>query len=53
VPNQPATQNRSIRIPDDLWDAVLRIAEDRAETATDVVVRALRRYVRLYPAEDD
>lgn len=51
MPNVPATQNRSIRIPDDVWEAVLRIAEDRGETATDVILRAIVRYVRLYPAE--
>ena len=50
VPNQPATQNRSIRFPDDLWEAVQRIAADRGETATDVILRATTQYVRLYPA---
>lgn len=49
MPNQPATQNRSIRFPDDVWEAVLRIAEDGNETATDVVVRAVRRLVREHP----
>lgn len=53
MPNQPATQNRSIRIPGPLWEEVLRIAGDRDETATDVIVRAIDRYVRLYPADDD
>jgi len=51
VPNQPSTQNRSFRIPDDLWSEVLRIAADRDETATDVVIRALRQYVRRYPGD--
>lgn len=46
VPNQPATQVRGFRIPDELWEEVRRLAEERGETATDVVLRALRRYVR-------
>lgn len=46
VPNQPATPNRTIRVPDDLWDEAMRKAHDRDETVTDVVIRALKRYVR-------
>lgn len=49
MPNQPATQNRSIRIPDELWDQVLRIAGDQQVSATEVVLRALRDYARRYP----
>lgn len=37
-------------MPDDLWDEVLRIAGDQQETATEIVLRALRAYVRSYPA---
>jgi hypothetical protein len=48
VPNQPATPNRNMRIPDELWDLVLRRADDLGETATDVVIRALRAYLRDY-----
>lgn len=44
---------RSIRIPDDLWNAAKRIAADRGETITDVVIRALERYVRAHPLDDD
>ncbi len=51
MPNQPATQNRSIRVPDELWDAVLRISADQHVTATEIVLRALRAYVRRYPAD--
>lgn len=46
MPNQPATQVRGFRIPDDLWEEILKVANDRGETATEVVLRALRRYVR-------
>lgn len=51
VPNKPATQNRSFRIPDDLWEEILRVSADRGETATDLAIRALWREVRRWPAE--
>jgi predicted transcriptional regulator len=35
-------------VPDELWEAVQEIACDRDETVTDVILRALRRYVRTY-----
>lgn len=46
MPNQPATPNRTMRIPDEVWDEARRIAADRGENVTEVVVRALRRYIR-------
>lgn len=49
VPNQPATPNRNLRVPEELWDEVLRIAADQHTTATEIVLRALRAYVRRYP----
>lgn len=42
----PATPNRSVRIPVELWEEILRAADDLGETATDVVIRALKRYLR-------
>jgi predicted DNA binding CopG/RHH family protein len=48
VPNQPATPNRTIRVPDELWEAVKEKAADRGETVTDVILRALKRYLRDY-----
>ena len=45
-PNQPKTPNHTIRVDDDLWKAALRKAHDRGETLTDVIVRALKRYIR-------
>lgn len=48
VPNQPATPTRTFRCPDELWQAALRKATDRGETVTDVILRALTRYVREY-----
>jgi len=48
MPNQPRPDNpaRSVRVPDDLWTAAKAEAERRGETVTDVLLRALRRYVR-------
>ena len=46
-PGRPATGRtpaRSIRIPDDVWQAAKDAAEARGETVTDAVVRFLRRY---------
>ncbi|HEX6967460.1 MAG TPA: hypothetical protein VF174_01335 [Micromonosporaceae bacterium] len=45
MPNKPKTPARNIRIPDDLWEAAKAKAAERDETVTDVVIRALRRYV--------
>lgn len=46
VPNQPKTPPRSVRVSDDLWSAAKAKAEERGETVTDVIVRALERYVK-------
>ena len=37
---------RAIRIPDDLWQAALDAAEAKGETVSQVVRRALERYVK-------
>lgn len=37
---------RSIRVPDDVWQAAQAEAARRNETVTDAVVRFLRRYGR-------
>ena len=42
---------RTVRVPDELWEAVKRAAADRGETVTDVVLRALERYVREWPGD--
>lgn len=39
---------RAVRVPDELWQAAKRKAADREETVTDVILRALTRYVRDY-----
>ena len=50
MPNQPATPHRSVRVPDELWEAAKRAAADNGETLTDVILRALKRYVREHPS---
>lgn len=40
------TPPRSVRVPEDLWQAAKARAEDKGETVTDAIVRALKRYVR-------
>lgn len=48
MPNQPRPDNpgRNVRVPDALWAAAKERAAERGETVTDVILRALRRYVR-------
>ena len=46
MPNQPKTPVRSVRVPEDLWQAAKMRAEERGENVTDVIMRALKRYVR-------
>jgi NRPS condensation-like uncharacterized protein len=46
MPNQPKTPISSFRIPSDLKKAVKAKAEAEGRTVSDVVVAALRRYVR-------
>lgn len=42
----PETRPKAIRVPDDLWAAALEKAQAEGRTLTDVVVKALERYVR-------
>ena len=39
------TRSHGFRIPDELWAAAVAEAKERSETVTDVVNRALKRYV--------
>lgn len=43
------TQQRTVRMPDELWQAALALAKRRGETVSDVIRAALERYV----AEDN
>jgi predicted HicB family RNase H-like nuclease len=46
VPNQPKTPMRSLRVADDLWAAAQVKAAARGETLSDVIRKALERYVK-------
>lgn len=48
MPNQPRKDNpaRSFRVEDELWEKAKVRAAERGETVTDVLIRALKRYVR-------
>jgi predicted transcriptional regulator len=52
VPNQPATPLIAFRAPDELKDALLRIADDRGETLSEVVRQACWESVRRYPLDE-
>lgn len=36
----------SVRVPDELWCALRKRADERGETVTDVILRAIRLYLR-------
>lgn len=46
VPNTPGTPRRTIRVPDELWDAAQARAAERGENLSDVIRKALERYAR-------
>lgn len=46
VPNAPKTPMHSFRCPDELWEAAKVKAAEKDETLTDVLRKALERYVK-------
>jgi len=46
VPNKPKTPLRSFRIPDEVYKAAQAKAEEKGESVSDVVRRALERYAK-------
>lgn len=46
APNQPKTPKHGVRIPDELWDAAVRKAADEGATVTEVILDALKRFLR-------
>lgn len=46
MPNQPKTPVKSFRIPEQLYRDALAKANERGDTLSDVVRRALERYVK-------
>lgn len=47
MPDRPGhTPRRTIRVPDELWEAAKEKADSQGRTISEVIVRALERYVR-------
>lgn len=46
MPNQPATPTHSVRVPDELWDAAVAKAANEGTTVTEVIIDALKRFLR-------
>jgi predicted transcriptional regulator len=47
MPNAPKTPTRTIRVSDELWNAVKDKAQIDERTVTDVIVSALKEYIRV------
>ena len=45
-PNQPKTPLRTVRVDDELWQAVQAKAAEEGRTVSDVIRAALRRYLK-------
>lgn len=46
MPNAPKTPSRNVRVPDDLWNDAMSKALDRGESLSEVIRRALEKYVK-------
>jgi hypothetical protein len=46
MPNQPKTPLRNVRVEDELWRKSKEKALMKGETVSDVIRRALERYIR-------
>jgi len=53
MPNQPKTRHRMVRVDEVLWRSAQAEARNRGETVSDVIRRALRRYVSGDPLPGD
>lgn len=47
------TPRRTVRVPDERWEAAKRVAADRDESLTEAINRMLERYIRDHPASSD
>lgn len=46
MPNQPATPLRAFRVSDELWEAVQAKCAAEGVTVTEVILKALERFLR-------
>lgn len=51
VVNAPGTTRRTIRVKDELWDAVMAKAIENGETVSDVARRAFEAYLAEEPSD--
>lgn len=51
VADDPRTPIRTLRVPPELWDRAMRIAEKRGESLSQIMRAALERYVRRHEHE--
>ena len=51
MPNAPRTPLKSFRIPEDLYREAQQLAADEGQSVSDVVRKALERYVKAGPQE--
>ena len=45
MPNQPKTPTRAFRVPDEIWNDVVKLAVRRGVPVTEIVRLALQKYV--------
>lgn len=48
MPNQPATQHRSLRVPDELWERMKRATSDQGTNVAEVTREFYEQYARAY-----
>lgn len=48
MPNQPKTPRRTVRIPDDIWQTALEVAEENGINLPQVIREDLVRFIRQY-----
>lgn len=45
MPNAPKTPTRTIRVPDDIWNAVQAKAKEQGVTVTSVILKSLNDFL--------
>lgn len=45
MPNAPKTPTRTVRVPDEVWEAAKKKAVSEGRTLTAVILGALRKYI--------
>lgn len=53
MPNAPKTPTRTIRVPDELWNAVQDKARENGVTVTSIIISGLRDYLIGQAAKEE